>query len=51
MDFKEWLEAQGCQVKVIQEDDGSGFDVLEVTIPEPDSVPVQMSVNKSWNEW
>lgn len=33
MDFKEWLELQGCVVEVTQEDDGSGYEVLQVTTP------------------
>lgn len=33
MDFKEWLELQGCVVEVTQEDDGSGYTLLEVTTP------------------
>lgn len=33
MDFKEWLELQGCVIEVTQEDDGSGYYVLEVTTP------------------
>jgi hypothetical protein len=33
MKFKEWLESVGCQVEVIQEDDGSGYEVLDVTVP------------------
>jgi hypothetical protein len=33
MDFKTWLEQQGCIVTVEQEDDGSGYTVLEVITP------------------
>ena len=36
MDFKNWLESQGCSVEVTQEDDGSGYVCLEVTIPPID---------------
>lgn len=33
MDFKDWLEQHGCMVEIAQEDDGSGYVVLEVSIP------------------
>lgn len=33
MDFKEWLELQGCVVEITQEDDGSGYSQYEVHTP------------------
>lgn len=33
MKFSEWLESIGCYVQVTQRDDGSGYEVLEVTPP------------------
>jgi hypothetical protein len=34
MTFKEWLEAQGVQVDVAQEDDGGGYECWFVTLPD-----------------
>lgn len=34
MTFKQWLEAQGCFVQVVQEDNGSGYEAMEVTPPD-----------------
>jgi hypothetical protein len=34
VEFKEWLESQGCDVVLTQEDDGSGYYCLDVTTPE-----------------
>lgn len=31
MKFSEWLEQQGCFVQITQEDDGSGYETMEVT--------------------
>jgi hypothetical protein len=33
VDFREWLEGQGCQVEVTQGDDGGGYEVWEVRVP------------------
>ena len=33
MEFKEWLENQGCQVEVTQEEEGNGYVVIEIRIP------------------
>lgn len=33
MDFKRWLESQGCTVEVTQDDDGGGYVCLLVTDP------------------
>lgn len=33
VNFAEWLRLQGCVVEVTQEDDGSGYEVLQVTTP------------------
>lgn len=34
MDFKTWLELQGCVIEVTQEDDGSGYECWTVTTPD-----------------
>ena len=34
MDFVSWLLEQGCQVEITQEDDGSGYFLAEVTLPD-----------------
>ena len=38
MEFKEWLESKGCQAEVTQDDDGSGYICLEVTLPSEDGL-------------
>jgi hypothetical protein len=39
MEFKEWLERQGCTVEVTQEEEGNGYVVLEVHLPYGNGVP------------
>lgn len=34
MEFAQWLISMGCEVSVTQEDDGSGYVVLEVRTPD-----------------
>jgi hypothetical protein len=34
MTFQQWLESQGCTVEVTQDDDGSGYVVLDVITPD-----------------
>jgi len=33
MSFEDWLSEQGCIIERIQEDDGSGYYCLFVTLP------------------
>lgn len=40
MNFIEWLQLQGCTVEITQEDDGSGYQVIEISPPAPDLFPV-----------
>ena len=34
MDFKDWLEKQGCKVEITQEDGGSGYVCLYILTPD-----------------
>jgi hypothetical protein len=43
MTFPEWLKSVGCQVNVYQEDDGSGYSCMNVTIP--DGIQFDITVN------
>lgn len=44
MDFKDWLERQGCTVEVTQEEDGNGYFCLDVRIPEGELFDITVSV-------
>lgn len=44
MDFMEWLEQQGCCVVVDQEDDGSNYVCLTVTLPSGASFGITVDV-------
>lgn len=36
--FLAWLETKGCQVTINQEDDGSGYVVAEVVVPNTGAI-------------
>jgi hypothetical protein len=40
MGLKLWLERMGCFVEIDQADDGSGYFVLDVTLPSGDKYKV-----------
>jgi hypothetical protein len=47
MGFVQWLELQGCHVEITQADDGSGYIVTDVTMPDGTPATVTIEVQST----
>lgn len=45
MEFVNWLREHGCQVEIVQEDDGSGYFLAEVVLPDGEEKTYKITVD------